>query len=276
MIALRHALSVALLAGCIRKSQPDAGLAPAPPSTPAVSAVAAPPAPTPTPPPAPAPAPALRFVTRVTGGADERARLPLVIALHGLGDTPEAFIEVVTSMGLRLRVAAPAAINRWGDGYSWFGMRAELPRARWVAEMRHAAEVTTAEVQRVAASQPTCGLPILLGFSQGAMLSYAALARPGAGVFAALPIGGMLPRELWPEARDVGGLLPSVTAFHGEADARVSLDEDRATSDAFRDVGFRADLRTYPGVGHAIPPAVARDVRAKLVELMRSQGCPVE
>lgn len=274
VIALRHALSVALLAGCIRQSQPDAGRAPAPPSPPAASAVAAPPAPTPAPPPAPVAA--LRFVTRVTGGVDERARLPLVIALHGLGDTPEAFIEVVASMGLRLRVAAPAALNRWGDGYSWFGMRAELPRDRWVGEMRHAAEVVTGEIQRVAAAQPTCGLPVVMGFSQGAMLSYAILARPGAGVFAALPIGGMLPRELWPEARDVGGLLPSVTAFHGEADARVSIGEDRETNDAFRDVGFHAEIRRYPGVGHAIPPEVTRDVRARLVELMRSQRCPVE
>ncbi len=74
----------------------------------------------------------------------------------------------------------------------------------------------------------------------------------------------------------MGGLLPSVTAFHGEADARVSIREDRDTNDAFRDVGFHAEIRSYPGVGHAIPPEVARDVRARLVELMRSQGCPVE
>jgi phospholipase/carboxylesterase len=273
--APRHGLLVFSLLGCIRPSQPDprrpapAAQTAAPQPTPPV----APPAPPPT---APSPELALRFVTRVPSGADDTTRLPLVVALHGLGDTPEAFVELVSSMGLRLRVAAPAGLDRWGDGYAWFGLRTELLQAQWVAGMRRAAEVVTPEIARFATSHPTCGLPVVLGFSQGAMLSYAVLARPGAGVFAALPVAGLLPRELWPVARVVGGLLPSVTAFHGEADPRVSLADDRATLEAFRAVGFRADLRTYPGVGHAIPPAVVGDLRAKLVELMRSQGCPVE
>lgn len=279
MLAHRHALLALSLAGCIRQPQNDPRrAAPAAQAATRDASVITPPPAAPSPPPtvAPTPAETLRFVIRVTGGAPDDARLPLVIALHGLGDTPEAFIELVTSMGLRLRVAAPAGINRWGDGYAWFGMRSEMPQARWAEEVRHAAAVVTPEILRVATANPTCGLPVVMGFSQGAMLSYAVLARPGAGVFAALPIAGLLPRELWPVARDVGGLLPSVTAFHGDADARVSLSDDRATNDAFRAVGFRADLRTYPGVGHAVPPQVARDVRAKLVELMRSQACPVE
>jgi phospholipase/carboxylesterase len=61
---------------------------------------------------------------------------------------------------------------------------------------------------------------VVTGFSQGAMLSYAVIARPEARVFAALPIAGLLPRELWPEARPIGGLMPGVYAFHGAADAR--------------------------------------------------------
>ncbi len=226
-----------------------------------------------------APAPeslALRYVVRVSGGAGERDRLPLVVALHGLGDSPEGFVGLVTEMGLRLRVAAPAGLDRWGDGYAWFASRVGTPHAQWSAGIRRAADAVTPDLARLIAMHPTCGLPVVMGFSQGAMLSYAVVARPGAGVIAALPIGGLLPRDLWPAQRAVGGLLPGVYAFHGAADARVPLADDRATNEAFRAAGFRAELREYPGVPHAIPPEVARDVRQRLVDVMRGQGCPVE
>ncbi len=266
IVARASLVCTVLLAGCLRPSSPDPQR-PAP--TPATAAPVAAPAVAP-------PAPSLRFVVRVTGGAAEGARLPLVVALHGLGDSPEAFIGFVTEMGLRVRVAAPAGPDRWGDGYAWFASRAGTSPSAWAAGIRRAADALVPEIARVAAQHPTCGLPVVTGFSQGAMLSYAVIARPEARVFAALPIAGLLPRELWPEARPIGGLMPGVYAFHGAADARVALADDRATLEAFRAVGHPSDLREYPGVPHTIAREEAADVRARLAEMVRAQGCPAD
>ena len=209
----------------------------------------------------------------MTGGASPTDRLPLLVGLHGLGDTPEGFIGFLTEMNLRVRIVAAAGLDRWGPGYSWFPSRAETPHAVWVAGIRRAADAVIPAVRALTQQHATCGLPIVTGFSQGGMLSYAVVARPDGGVFAALPIGGLLPHDLWPAARPVGGLLPGVYAFHGAADARVPFADDRAANAAFRAVGFHAELQEYPGVGHTITPAMARDVRARLEAILREMGC---
>lgn len=236
-------------------------------------------APTPSPTPSPAPPPEgaspvrVRFVVRVTGGAQASDRLPLIVALHGLGDSPENFIGLYTEMGLRARIAAAAGLDRMGDGYSWFPSRAGTPHAQWVAGIRRATDALIPEIRRVARDNPTCGLPVVTGFSQGGMLSYAVIARPDGGVFAALPIGGLLPRELWPQARDIGGLLPAVYAFHGTADERVPFASDREANEAFRAVGYHAELREYPGIGHNIPPGMQSDLQARLRAVLANIGC---
>ena len=242
--------------------RPEATTAPAP------RAAAAP-----TPPPEGQSPITLRFVIRVTGGAQANDRLPLIVALHGLGDSPENFISLYTEMGLRARIAAAAGLDPMGDGYSWFPSRAGTPHAVWVAGIRRAADAIVPEIRRVARENPTCGLPIVTGFSQGAMLSYAVVARPDGGVFAALPLGGLLPRELWPEARDIGGLLPAVYALHGTADDRVPFASDREANEAFRAVGYPAELRAYAGIGHNIPPGMQSDLQARLRTVLASIGC---
>lgn len=215
-------------------------------------------------------------MVRVGGGAAADARLPLVVALHGYGDSPENFVGLYSDLGLRVRVVALAGPIAMGDGHSWFPMRTEVPPAVWNQNLHAAAQRVVREIARLANTHPTCGLPVVSGFSQGGMLSYAVVAEPGAGVIAAMPLGGFLPRELWPSPRAVGGLLPGVYAFHGTADARVALADDRAASEAFRARGYRAELRTYEGVGHSVPPPMVADLRAKLAEVFRGQGCPVE
>ncbi len=283
---MRALLAAALVASACIRERPAPSRTPTAPTTAPSPAPTSPTVPSPAPTSAPTPAPTaptpaptpdapstVRWVVATSGGARADERLPLVVAIHGLGDTPEAFVGLVTEMNLRVRVAAPAGLNRWGDGWSWFPSRAETPRAQWVEGIRHAADVMVGAMRDLARRHPTCGLPVVTGFSQGGMLSYAIVARPDGGVFAALPVGGLLPRELWPTARPVGGLLPMVVALHGDADARVPFADDRAASEAFRAAGFSAELVAYPGVGHTITPAMSRELRARLATAISSQGC---
>jgi phospholipase/carboxylesterase len=258
-MSLRLALSLLpLCLACLREPPAPAAPSPAAPS-----------------PAAPSPAlPSVRFVVHESGGARSGERLPLLVALHGLGDSPENFIGLYTAMGLRVRVAAAAGLDRWGDGYAWFASRAEVPPARWAAGITRAADALVPAIRALARERPTCGVPIVTGFSQGGMLAYAIAARPDGGVAAALPLGGLLPASLWPRLRPTGGFPTPVFAFHGSADARVPFDLDRDTHGAFRAAGHAGEFRDYPGVGHSIPPAMQTDVRQRLAALLEGVTCP--
>src|SRR5690242_29777 len=51
----------------------------------------------------------LDYVERTTQGAAMDAELPLLIVVHGLGDTPETFIRMFDDVEPAVRVVAPRA-----------------------------------------------------------------------------------------------------------------------------------------------------------------------
>lgn len=227
-------------------------------------------APLPTPAPAasaakPEPAP-LESLERITGGGSASEPLPLVVAMHGLGDRPEAFGELYAGFPGKARIVLLRAPDPWGDGFSWFPFRAkdgdEL-RSRGIAA---AAELVVSMLDVLEARHPPRGKPIVTGFSQGGMLSFAIAARHPDRVRAALPIGGVLPPPLWP-ALDAGRPAVRIIALHGETDDLVPLAPTRAGVDALAARGFEARLESFPGVGHRIPAPL----RARYFELLREE-----
>ena len=69
----------------------------------------------------------LPYVEVVTGGAAADAELPLIIALHGRGDTAEDFAPVFRDFPARARVAVLRPPRAWGGGQAWFlGARAHV------------------------------------------------------------------------------------------------------------------------------------------------------
>ncbi len=70
--------------------------------------------------PGPTNRPALEYIERVTGGAAEDARLPMITAVHGLGDRPEHFEALFDDLPLRARVILPRAPKPYSGGGSWF------------------------------------------------------------------------------------------------------------------------------------------------------------
>lgn len=206
-----------------------------------------------------APLPAVIFTT---GGAGEGERLPMIVALHGLGDRPENFAGLFHALQARSRVVVLRGVDSWGEGWSWFPIGSADDRPEGFRRGVDAIVTSMAEYQR---RYPTCGLPVVTGFSQGAMMSYALVARERAVVSAAVPIAGRLPTDFSPRPRAVGGLLPPIVALHGTTDSRIAYDADRLTVERFRSVGYTVDFKTYEGVGHTITPVMHRDLSDALI-----------
>jgi phospholipase/carboxylesterase len=212
--------------------------------------------------------PPLEFVERVTGGARPEDTLPLIIAVHGLGDRPEHFVRFLEGLPFPARVVAPQGPTARGRGFSWFPV-AQLPpvpddpvREQGIRE----SAAKLADLARwLAAHRPTRGRPVITGFSQGGILSYAVAARHPDAIAAAVPVSGALPAKLRP-AR--AAAVP-VRAFHGEADDVIPFAADDETVKALRAAGADVTLKSYPGVRHAIPAAMRADLYETLASLLK-------
>lgn len=252
----KRSIAFALLAlGCSLTASPSP--APRAPAQPVAAPVApAPPAVRPT------VAAGVMYAVRETAGAGADERLPLIVAVHGLGDRPEAFLELFDALPFRARVVAVRGLDPYHDGFAWFPIGGADGDG---ASFRRAVDALAAAIPEIARQRPTCGLPVITGFSQGAMLSFALAVRAPYLVRGAVPVAGRLPPAFLPASPAVGGLLPPIYALHGTADARIPFAQGDETVRALRARGFSAALRPFEGVGHAIPPAV----RAELAEALR-------
>ena len=208
----------------------------------------------------------LPYLEVVTGGAAADAKLPLVIALHGRGDTAEGFASLFREFGVPARVAILRPPHAWGGGQAWFmGARAhEENRGAIAAELLGLADRVVATAAAIRASRPTRGPAVVMGFSQGGMLAWAVALKHPRAFAAVLPVAGFLFPEMLERVRVDAAALPPIVAFHGDKDPLVPLEEDRRGVRALEKRGAHPELRVYPGVGHELPPALRGEFFASL------------
>jgi phospholipase/carboxylesterase len=109
-------------------------------------------------------------------------------------------------------------------------------------------------------SSATAGRPIVTGFSQGGMLSFALSAKYPSLIAEAVPISGLMPPSMIPTPWPAAAPMPRIFALHGEADQRVPFDLSKMGVEKLRAAGVQAELKSYPGVGHTVSPDMRRDL----------------
>lgn len=193
----------------------------------------------------------LTYVEHLTGGAEQHETLPLVVAIHGLGDRPEHFAGVFEGWSYKARVVLPAGPTAWGSGHAWMTVRSSEPERldALAAQTRSSADRVALLIQEISGARPTRGKPVVTGFSQGGMLSYALAVLHGDTIAAAIPVSGFLPRPLYPE---FGVSMAPVQGLHGVSDSIISVQWARDTAQHINHVGGRAQLMEYPDVPHTI------------------------
>jgi phospholipase/carboxylesterase len=203
----------------------------------------------------------LAYVERVTGNVSADKKLPLLIAIHGLGDTPESFVTLFREFDVPARIIAPRAPDPWHGGFSWYPIDDATAKP---AIIRERAEKVAQLIKSLSAEKPTRGRAVVTGFSQGGVLSFALAAYHPGDIAAAVPIAGMLEKGMT-AAVPFKGPLP-VIAFHGRADPRIHYADAERTVASLKTAGRKVTLSGYDGVGHGIPARMERDVFAALRE----------
>lgn len=214
----------------------------------------------------------LVYFEEIVGAAPSTEALPLIVFLHGRGDRPRpGFMPL--SLPRSVRVIMPRAPLTWGQGYSWFEYRADTANTPQAARaIGDAASRVAAAIEVLRARRPTLGAPIVGGFSQGGMLSYALAVKQPNLIALALPLGGLLPESMWPaDALPADTRAPKIRAAHGTDDTLVPFAQARATVAALAAHGYDVAFLEQPGVAHAVTePMVAmlnREIAATLAHM---------
>jgi phospholipase/carboxylesterase len=213
------------------------------------------------PPAEPAKAP-LDHIEILTGNAKAADRLPMVIAIHGLGDSPARFAAMVSGLDARARVLLPAGPTRYLDGFAWFPFPRNRTDEKLAPGIRASARRVAEFITWAVKARPTQGKPIVTGFSQGGMISFALAVEYPEMISAAYPVGGALPEPMRPLRLERPA--PPIVAFHGSDDPLVPLGPTNASVEHLQRLGFPATIRTFAGVGHSIPPEMHAELHAAL------------
>lgn len=207
---------------------------------------------------------------RQTGAPLDRARGAMVM-IHGRG----ASAESILSLAAELRVPGMTFLAPQATGMAWYPLSFLAPLAAnepWLSS-------ALAAVGRTVAQAVHAGIPreriFLLGFSQGACLATEWVARNPArygGIFALS--GGLIGDDTTP--RDYPGTLDGMPAFFGcsDIDAHIPATRVEESGRVLERMGASADVRLYPGMGHAVNADEIGAVVRVLEAVMSSQDAP--
>jgi phospholipase/carboxylesterase len=183
--------------------------------------------------------------------ADETS--PLVVAIHGMGDRPDRWVDDWRTFPGRVQIALPRAFDAYGSGFSWFQFRDGMTDEQFGAEVGAAESRLWKAIAAMAGKRRV----IVTGFSQGGILSFAIASRHPREVVHAFPVSGSCPGPLLPKNKAPAAPL---LAFHGTADRVLDVKWGREAVAAFKAEGAEAELREYQGVGHTMTAQIHADL----------------
>ncbi len=207
--------------------------------------------------PGPERPPAQPTLKWVRGNPDSEA--PILVVLHGLGDTPEGILRLAEALPFPHEAHAPQAPSAWGEGFAWFapGAASQDPQTL-CADVRAAADQIAEDLRRLDLSASGRRAVGLTGFSQGGMLAFELAFRHGDLFEVVAPLAGHIPAPCLPSAGSLRA--PTLLAFHGEADPLLPVDNVQAGVASLAQQGWPVRLRTYPGLTHQVSPALLGDL----------------
>ncbi len=209
----------------------------------------------------------------VLGDVDPETPLPLVVMLHGLGDRPRIPGGPFGGTSTPLRAIIPRGPLRRGDGYAWvpFRVRDEQPE-ELAAALTEVAEQLVELIRHVSHTRPTLGTPIVTGFSQGGLLTWAAaLVTDQVGL--AMPLAAWVPPPLMPSGMAPDEPRPPpMRSMHGTEDRIVPIDPTRRVVAELRTIGYDVVLEEFEGVAHTMTPEMNALFESWLEEALRARA----
>jgi len=197
-------------------------------------------------------------------------RNPTVVALHGRGADAHDLVPLVDSLGFAdMLVVAPRApmLCNFGGGYAWYDLSDEgIPHQQSFNESLTLLRRFLVETEEGYPIDPT--RLILLGFSQGTVMSYAAGLTEPSRIRAIVALSGYIPYKSglslqWDRMKEF-----RVFISHGEYDELIPVSLGRKSAEMLTQAGAKVTYHEYP-MGHEITEETLRDLRVWMVDVLK-------
>jgi phospholipase/carboxylesterase len=193
----------------------------------------------------------LKTIELVVGGAAPDDELPIVVMLHGLADKPRLPAPSAKHPRRPARIFLPRGPYVFEQGFAWYPHRVREGKigAMHVA-LEGSAQHLALFLREVEARHPSPCKPVILGFSQGGMVTLAtALARPET-LSEAFVVAAWVPHTLVPSLR-AEPRVP-IRMMHGLVDPIVPAGPTIELARELERLGYDLELRLYEDAAHAM------------------------
>lgn len=198
---------------------------------------------------------------------------PTLVLLHGRGDSAAGILPLAYEFerGDLLVISVQAPLELGGvmaGGYEWYRLRE--PRQLDETTLRASLDALAEFLDTVKAAYPVDPEQVvLLGFSQGAVMSLGAQALRPDSVAGVIALSGYFPIEMEPDAGNLVG-RPAFVA-HGVHDDIIPVEAGRRTRDLLERHGLDLTYQEYP-MAHQVSAEEMGEVRAWLNGVLHRTG----
>lgn len=191
-------------------------------------------------------------------------KTPTLIILHGYGADEYDLISVAQAFPPLNIISIRAPIELPWGGYAWYHLEqtADGLRGDEVTRSQNEELLRLAIIEILEKEQLDKNNIILLGFSQGAAMSYSLVASPpdGVSINALIALSGYVPFEIKKTLSSIGLNKLPVFISHGEDDDLISPKALDEAAELLRSAGSEVTANKY-AMGHSVSNEVISDLK---------------
>ena len=195
---------------------------------------------------------------------------PLLLLLHGYGSNEEDLFSFASELPEEyFVVSAQAPYPLMYGSYAWYAINFEADDTKFsdVNQAKQSRDLLVDFIDELNVKYPIDEEKItLIGFSQGAILSYATALSYPEKITKIVAMSGYLNTEMAKENFEQNNFSNlKIFASHGTVDQVIPIDWARKTSPVLEKLGIKFEYKEYP-VGHGVAPQNFYDFRNWLEE----------
>jgi phospholipase/carboxylesterase len=193
---------------------------------------------------------------------------PLLLLLHGYGSNEEdlfSFAPELPDDSYVISVRAPYDLQPYG--HAWYAIYFDADENKFSdnEQAKESVELITHFIDEIVKKYPIDESNIaLIGFSQGAILSYATALTYPEKIAKVVALSGYFNQEIIPEVIDTEAISHlKFFVSHGSVDQVIPVDWARKAKPALENLGLEVEYQEYP-IGHGVSPKNFFDLKAWL------------
>ena len=183
---------------------------------------------------------------------------PLLILLHGYGSNEEDLFSFATELPQdHYVISVRAPYNLQPYGHAWYAIHFDADENKFSdnVQAKQSVELIAGFIDEIVKQYPIDTKNVtLVGFSQGAILSYAAALTYPEKVAKVVALSGYFNQEIMPEVIDTNAISHlKFFVSHGSVDQVIPVEWARKAKPALENLGVEVQYQEYP-VGHGVAP----------------------